>query len=128
VCIGLNGSPPTNAATLFGCDGGTNQTWSIRANGTITDGSGKCLDVHDPGTANGTEVDYAVRNSGGAQGNSAASGGKASFPKRSDVPAVATTSSPKTAPSAPGSLLPRQPHRSAPSAACGPDPPVEAGS
>jgi hypothetical protein len=58
-CIGLNTSSSTDAATLFGCDDDSNQTWTVDANGTVESGSGKCLDVHDAGTSDGTEVDYA---------------------------------------------------------------------
>jgi hypothetical protein len=58
VCIGMNTSSSTKAATLFGCDGDGNQTWTVEANGTIQSGSGYCLDVHDSGTSDGTEVDY----------------------------------------------------------------------
>jgi hypothetical protein len=67
VCIGLNTSSSTAAATLFGCDGDSNQTWTIEANGTIKAGSGDCLDVHDSGTSDGTEVDYAGCNSMASQ-------------------------------------------------------------
>jgi Ricin-type beta-trefoil lectin domain len=67
VCIGLNTSSSTGAATLFGCDGDSNQTWTIEANGTIKAGSGDCLDVHDSGTSAGTEIDYAGCNSMASQ-------------------------------------------------------------
>ena len=67
VCIGLNTSSSTGAATLFGCDGAASQTWTVEANGTIKSGSGDCLDVHDSGTSNGTEVDYAGCNSMASQ-------------------------------------------------------------
>jgi hypothetical protein len=67
VCIGLNTSSSTGAATLFGCDGDSNQTWTIEANGTVKAGSGDCLDVHDSGTSAGTEIDYAGCNSMASQ-------------------------------------------------------------
>jgi len=67
VCIGLDTSSSTAAAMLFGCDGDSNQTWTVEANGTIESGSGKCLDVHDSGTGAGTEIDYAGCNSMGSQ-------------------------------------------------------------
>jgi non-reducing end alpha-L-arabinofuranosidase len=67
VCIGLDTSSSTGAATLYGCDGDSNQTWTIEANGTIKAGSGDCLDVHDSGTSDGTEVDYAGCSSDAAQ-------------------------------------------------------------
>ncbi|MBV9450875.1 MAG: ricin-type beta-trefoil lectin domain protein [Streptosporangiaceae bacterium] len=60
VCIGQNTSSSTHAATLFDCDGDSNQTWSIHLDGSISAASGDCLDVHDSGTANGTEIDYAA--------------------------------------------------------------------
>jgi hypothetical protein len=67
VCIGQVTSSPTLAAALFGCNAGSNQTWTVEANGTVQAASGDCLDVHDAGTANGTEVDYAGCNSDAAQ-------------------------------------------------------------
>jgi hypothetical protein len=67
VCIGQVTSSSTLAAALFGCDANGNQTWTVEADGTIKAASGDCLDVHDAGTANGTEVDYAGCNSDAAQ-------------------------------------------------------------
>ena len=66
-CIGLTGDNSTNPTGLYGCDGDTNQTWTVEANGSIKSANGKCLDVHDSGTANGTEVDYAGCGGDGAQ-------------------------------------------------------------
>jgi len=67
VCIGQDTSSATLAATLFGCNGDSNQTWTIEANGTIKSGSGDCLDVYHSGTSDGTEIDYYACDSTGAQ-------------------------------------------------------------
>ena len=42
---------------IFNCNGQTNQQWRVNANGTITGvQSGRCLDVSNAGTTNGTAV------------------------------------------------------------------------
>ena len=58
----------TGGLWITTCNGGASQTWTVQANGTITNSAnGDCMDVHDSGTANGTEIDNAGCNSGGAQ-------------------------------------------------------------
>ena len=42
---------------IWDCNGGTNQQWTLNANGTISGvQSGLCLDVNGNATANGTTV------------------------------------------------------------------------
>jgi hypothetical protein len=68
LCIGVITGSSTNGLWINTCNGGTTQTWEVQANGTITNSSnGDCMDVHDSGTANGTEIDMAGCNSSGAQ-------------------------------------------------------------
>ena len=49
--------PPAPKVQIWDCNGGTNQQWTLNADGTISGAqSGLCLDVNNDGTANGTAV------------------------------------------------------------------------
>jgi hypothetical protein len=66
-CLDLAKNTITNGTqpTLWDCNGGTNQKWTVNSNGTITNNlSGLCLDAVGNGTANGTEIDLWTCNGG----------------------------------------------------------------
>jgi len=68
LCTGVITGSSTGGLWITTCNGGASQTWTVQANGTITNSAnGDCMDVHDSGTANGTEIDNAGCNSDGAQ-------------------------------------------------------------
>jgi len=68
LCVGVITGSSTNGLWITTCNGGASQTWAVQANGTITNSAnGDCMDVHDSGTANGTEVDITGCNSGASQ-------------------------------------------------------------
>lgn len=59
MCLDVSGRSTTPGAVvqIYSCNGGTNQKWTLNANGTITGvRSGLCLDVVGAGTANSTLV------------------------------------------------------------------------
>jgi hypothetical protein len=68
LCIGVITGSSTDGLWVNTCNSGSTQTWTVQANGTITNSSdGDCMDVHDAGTGNGTEVDMTGCSSDGAQ-------------------------------------------------------------
>jgi hypothetical protein len=58
--VDVPGAVQTNGTvdTLYDCNGGANQQWTVNADGTIVGaGSGKCLDATNAATANGTPLE-----------------------------------------------------------------------
>jgi hypothetical protein len=59
-CVDLPGWQVTSGTLpqLFDCNGGTNQDWVVRSDGTVRPGfnSNKCLDLQGANTANGTPI------------------------------------------------------------------------
>jgi hypothetical protein len=56
-CVDAYGRGTTNGTkvVIYDCNGGTNQQWTLNANGSITSNlSGLCLDVAGQSTANGS--------------------------------------------------------------------------
>ena len=69
-CLDANGNGTANgtAVQIWDCNGGTNQQWSVNADGTIVGaGSGKCLDAYAQGTGNGTKLELWDCNGGANQ-------------------------------------------------------------
>ena len=63
-----HGTTPGTGVTIFDCNGGANQRWTVNADGTIVGvESGLCLDVTGAATANGTTVKIWTCNGGANQ-------------------------------------------------------------
>jgi Ricin-type beta-trefoil lectin domain len=66
-CLDVAGGDPNGEAVIvFGCHGGSAQTWSMVDDGTVR-AYGRCLDVAGAGTAAGTKVIFWACNGNGAQ-------------------------------------------------------------
>ena len=63
-----HGTSPGTRVVIWDCNGGSNQRWTLNADGTIVGvESSLCLDVTGAGTANGTLVEIWTCNGGGNQ-------------------------------------------------------------
>ncbi|WP_084557573.1 ricin-type beta-trefoil lectin domain protein [Hamadaea tsunoensis] len=69
LCVDVPGQSTTNgtAVTLYDCNGGTNQRWTLTPAQQLTVYGTKCLDVNGSGTADGTVVQIYDCNGTGAQ-------------------------------------------------------------
>ena len=68
-CADVPGGSQTNGTqiTLYDCNGGANQSWTLTPQGQLQVYGSKCLDVKDAGTADGTAVQIWDCNNGGNQ-------------------------------------------------------------
>ncbi|XVV00511.1 ThuA domain-containing protein [Actinosynnema sp. CA-248983] len=55
-CMDAAGTGDGSAVRLWTCNGGSGQNWSVGANGSLVNGSGKCLDANGGSSADGTAL------------------------------------------------------------------------
>jgi serine protease len=65
LCVDDNGLSTADGTSvqIWGCNGGSNQQWTLNTNGTLTD-YGKCMDINGLGTSDGTKVQLWTCNGG----------------------------------------------------------------